>query len=65
MDLVEVSSHNTDCDICKEFEGKVYSISGKHKEYPKLERKPPFHPGCRHYITPTSEDIINFRKERE
>jgi len=61
-DLVQVSSHGTDCEVCKEFEGKVYSISGTHPLYPKLERKPPFCPGCRHSILPTSEEEIEVRK---
>ena len=45
-DLVEVSSHGTDCLICLSFEGQVYSISGDHPRYPKLEEWTPFHPNC-------------------
>lgn len=63
-DLVEVDQHSTDCDICKEFEGKIYSISGTHTRYPKLEKAPPFHPICRHSITPTSEEAIKVRDWR-
>jgi len=61
-DLVEISSHTTDCNICKEFEGKVYSISGRHKTYPKLEKTPPFHLGCEHSISPTSEIALEARE---
>jgi hypothetical protein len=50
-DLVRVSDHSTLTTICQEFEGNIYSISGKHPKYPKLIRKTPFHPNCLHVIT--------------
>lgn len=62
-DLVEVSIHPTDCEICRVFEGRIFSISGTHPTYPKLEKKPPFHLGCRHSILPTSEAAIEVRNE--
>jgi hypothetical protein len=33
-DLVKMSSHPGACPICQEFEGRVYSISGKDKRFP-------------------------------
>ena len=45
-DLVEVSDHATDCEICKPFEGMVFSISGNDPDYPPLEDEPPYHPNC-------------------
>ena len=63
-DLVEVSIHPTDCEVCRAFEGRIFSISGTHPTYPKLEKKPPFHPGCRHSILPTSEEAIEMTKYR-
>jgi hypothetical protein len=57
-DLVQVSSHGTDCDICLEYEGNIYSISGNDPNYPKLEEWAPFHPNCRHDIEATSEAEI-------
>jgi hypothetical protein len=57
-DLVEVSIHPTDCEICMKYEGRIFSISGKHPIYPKLVNMPPFHPDCRHSILPTSEEAI-------
>jgi len=63
-DLVEVSYHGTDCDICLEYEGKVYSLSGNDPNYPVLDEQPPFHPNCKHDILPTSEAEISVR-ERE
>ena len=54
-DLVIVSNHNTTTPMCKEHEGKVYSISGTHPKYPKLVDKPPFHPNCLHTLHVTFE----------
>jgi hypothetical protein len=55
-DLVQVSKHGA-TDICREFEGKIYSITGKTPGYKKLsdvisgtERLGLFHPNCRHAI---------------
>lgn len=64
-DLVEVSDHATDCDICEEFEGEIYSISGKSREYPALKESPPFHPNCKHSILPTSAEAIEIRRRHE
>jgi hypothetical protein len=60
-DLVVVSSHDNPCETCTKYEGKVYSISGKHPKYPALKEKPPFHAGCRHSINPTSDNAIAWR----
>lgn len=58
-DLVKVSDHNSVWDdICLEYEGKVFSISGRHPVYPLLDRRPPFHRNCKHNILPTSEEAI-------
>lgn len=61
-DLVEVSDHATDCDECEEFEGKIYSISGKSATYPPLSDEPPYHPNCKHSLLPTSEEAIAARQ---
>jgi hypothetical protein len=63
-DLVQVSSHGTVCDICLEYEGNVYSLSGNDPEYPKLDKDCPFHPNCAHGLEPTTEANISY-KERE
>ena len=52
VDLVRVSTHNTDTPICKKYEGNIYSVSGRSKKYPKLDAKAPFHPGCKHVMSP-------------
>lgn len=51
IDLVQVSDHNSGCEICGPFEGKVYSITGQTPGYPALEQAPPFHPHCRHVVS--------------
>ena len=45
-DLVQVSEHNTDCQICLPYEGQIYSLSGRHPTYPLLTDTPPWHPNC-------------------
>lgn len=52
VDLVQVSRHGGACPICVPYEGKIYSLSGKSKKYPKLDVQPPFHPNCRHSLLP-------------
>ena len=57
FDLVKISEH-TDVDgmdICNEYEGNVYSLSGNHPDYPSLTERPPFHPNCAHVMTPWIE----------
>ena len=62
-DLVEVSDHGSEfVDICLEYEGNVYSLSGKHPDYPYLPEYPPFHPRCQHHIRPTSEEALSWRE---
>ena len=51
-DLVRVSDHNTDTEVCIPYEDNIYSISGTSKKYPKLDRLPPWHPNCLHVIFP-------------
>lgn len=52
IDIVEVSSHGTEDDICLKYEGKIFSITGKSNKYPKLDMQPPFHPNCKHSLIP-------------
>lgn len=62
-DLVEVSDHGSEfIDICLEYEGNVYSLSGKHPTYPYLPAYPPFHIRCQHNIRPTSEVALEWRR---
>jgi len=61
-DLVQVSDHGTDCQICLPYEGNIYSLSGKSSAYPYLDSYPPWHPRCQHNISPTSEIVLEARE---
>lgn len=65
FDLVQISEHvDVDgMDICNIYEGNVYSLSGDHPDYPKLDARPPFHPNCAHVMTPWIEKYQNKVKE--
>jgi hypothetical protein len=50
-DLVKVSTHRGACELCRPFEGKILSITGKTPGYPTLEEAKAaglFHVNCRH-----------------
>lgn len=49
---LQVSWHTPTCHICAGLQKKVYSLTGKTPGYPVLPRKTPFHPACRHVLTP-------------
>lgn len=56
FDLIQISEHGAD-DWCSFYEGKVYSLSGRHEYYPSIETLPnrPYeilHPNCRHVWLP-------------
>lgn len=68
-DLYKISSHKkTTCPVCAPFEGRVYSRSGKDKDFPpltaafgKIDKNGPddlsnsylnIHPNCRHILEP-------------
>jgi len=51
IDIVEVDTHGAEDSLCEPQEGKIYSISGKSKNYPPLaDNDPPFHPNCKHTL---------------
>jgi len=52
-DLVQISTHNTNCEQCMDYEGKVFSVSGEDKRFPILNNIPPYHPRCLHLMYPT------------
>lgn len=54
-DLVRITDHNTDTEICLPFEGGVFSISGRHPDFPALTTLPPFHDFCLHGVAPFIE----------
>lgn len=55
-DLLECTSHECTCDICSKYQGRIYSISGNDKRFPKLpdmvKKYGGFHEGCRHGFSP-------------
>lgn len=67
IDLVQISTHYPTCEICAPLQGKVFSISGKDKRYPKLtdEYRPPFHPNCRHVLMPYVREFDDNAEEKQ
>lgn len=53
-DLLEMPYLGCACAECAKYQGRVYSISGSDKRFPKLpdflKRTGKVHPGCRHYF---------------
>lgn len=63
-DLVEIPPHSDPCPLCAPRQGKVYSISGKHPDYPELpDGGPPWHPNCEDVANPTSERALRWRNK--
>jgi len=60
-DLVQVSSHNTNTKFDAQFEGKIYSLSGKDPDFPKATFLPPFHPRCIHSISTIFRETLERR----
>jgi hypothetical protein len=56
-DLVRMSQNLTSCPICSIYEGRIYSVSGKHPDYPPLSEAfyrgyNTIHPNCTHRVFP-------------
>lgn len=45
---VKISDHNTKSEICKEYEGKIFSIDPSDTRFPFLDKLWPWHPNCKH-----------------
>ncbi|MEH7223864.1 phage minor capsid protein [Bacillus sp. JJ1566] len=54
-DLVYVNFVGITCERCAQYQGRVYSVSGKDKRFPKLDIRPPYHGHCVHNATPWLE----------
>ena len=50
-DVVQITDHSTSCEICGQWDGNKYSLTGETPGYEILSEFPPFHPNCRHLIT--------------
>lgn len=67
-DLVKISEHPGACPICQKYEGRVYSISGKDKRFPRLDVAfssgyANIHPRCRHVLEPYIETFNDVGKD--
>ncbi|MBU5214947.1 phage minor capsid protein [Heyndrickxia oleronia] len=62
QDLVYVNHVGVTCQMCAKYQGRVYSISGNDKRFPKLDPRPPYHGHCVHNATPWVEE---YRDESE
>jgi hypothetical protein len=58
-DLIQVSKHNSICDVCKNYDGKVFSISGNDPDFPYYDDFIPAHPNCKHTTTVIFREIID------
>jgi hypothetical protein len=63
-DLVRISSHPHDPDVCTPYDGKTFSLTGR-GDAPRLDRLPPFHPNCRHVLAPAVADLAAVTRELE
>ena len=59
-DLVTISSHRDPCAICEPLDGNSYSLSGNSERYPVIPMLPPFHPNCKHVLTPGGASFEDF-----
>ena len=71
-DLVEMSEHHPTCGECAKYQGRVYSLSGKSKKFPKIpqiiieeghickECRHAFYPYLDGYSLPNREDIVAY-----
>lgn len=71
QDLAQITVHYTSCDSCNAVEGKIYSLTGKTKGYPTLDKLKEesahlFGPNCRHrsvpYIAKYDPKAAEFKK---
>lgn len=57
-DLIRVSTHNTTTEICQQYEGMIFTMSGKDDRFPLADQVPPYHPNCIHFITPVFAESL-------
>ena len=67
VDTVMITAHGAK-DGCGFYEGKAFSISGTHPDYPPLDSLPnggpPFHPNCKHVTAPFVESFASGAEKR-
>lgn len=59
-DAVTISSHGSTCEVCAEYDGNTYSLAGQTEGLDVLDELPPFHPNCRHVLTPAGGNLDAF-----
>lgn len=71
-DLVIVSDHGEECELCRPWERRILSLSGKSKKYPSLKEAQEaglFHPNCRHtynlYVPGLTRDVGNKNADQD
>lgn len=72
INLARVTRHNNPCEVCRPWEGRLVSLDGQTAEYEGEAvaslsslpgSGPPFHPRCRHTISPVASRIDAIRRE--
>lgn len=62
-DLVTISDHSTETEICKAYEGRTFSLTGATPGYDVIDTLPPFHPNCWHVATPAAANLERLERE--
>jgi len=57
-DLVQVSNHFTNCEVCAEIEGRVFSVSGNDPDFDPYDFTLPLHPRCKHTLTVVFRELL-------
>jgi hypothetical protein len=68
QDLVIVSDSPSECDLCRDWEGQVLSISGNDRDHPSVEEAEGaglFHPNCTHTLGIYLEGVTRPMSETE
>jgi hypothetical protein len=68
QDLVIVSDSPSECDLCRDWEGQVLSVSGSDKDHPSVEEAEGaglFHPNCTHTLGIYLEGVTRPMSETE
>lgn len=47
IDLFGIDTHESACPYCRQYVGRVYSITGATPGFPRLTVMPPYHPHCK------------------
>lgn len=63
LDLVTVSSHPHAADECTPYDGETFALDAGDHDYDVLDELPPFHPNCRHVLTPAGASLERFERD--